>query len=470
VFALPGVLLLVVFLLARPLDLFPDLQGGPVLYVLAALALFGVYADVRLRLTELRVPRHFGWALAFTAWCVVSAAICAPETLVKTILSLTIAFLVYGVLATGIQTFKGLQVIAGGMLAVALFIGALCVHMAQQPTQCVAYLPGETTALDQVGTVITAGMGHPDGRPCKKPEQCIEGGDRANLYTCESAGWFGLTSVKGRVRYTGTLHDPNEVALYVSACLPFAFAFYRRRRTLWRGALAVSSTALVGATVYYTHSRGGLLVLLTVLGFYVLQRVGLKRALILAIPAGVVLVSLMLTSGGGARADAEDSTLKRLQCMWSGLQMLRHSPLYGVGFNQFTEHHDQTAHNSYILAAAELGVPGLLLWAMTFYLVGKSLVVALRTCPQPEAEVARIWGGALMASLLGITVGIFFLSFTYHYVLWVFFGLAGAFASAVRVHERRFTVTVGLRDMVLVASAASALMVGVFLYILAKRL
>ena len=75
-----------------------------------------------------------------------------------------------------------------------------------------------------------------------------------------------------------------------------------------------------------------------------------------------------------------------------------------------------------------------------------------------------------MASLLGIAVGVFFLSFTYHYVLWIFFGLAGAFASAVRVHERRFAVSVGLRDIALVVTGAGSLMVAVFCYILFKRL
>ena len=455
-FALPGVLLLVLFLLARPLDLFPALRNLPVLYLLAALALFGFFADVRLRFTELRFPRQFGWATCFMVWCLASAAVFGFDSLQSSALTLVIAFLAYTVLAAGVRTLKSLEWIAGGLLGVALFIGAACIHMAQQPTQCVAYRPGETRLAD---------LGHPDGRLCEKTQECIEGGDEANAYSCERAGWFGVTSVDRRVRHVGTLQDPNEVALFVSSTLPFAVAFYRRRRTAWRAALAAASGLVVGATVYYTQSRSGLLVLLFVLAAVGVQRFGVRRALrvgmLCAVPLGLLLLTLVASLG---RADAQDSTDKRVVCMWSGLQMFRSSPFVGVGFDQFTNHHEQTAHNSYVLAAAELGVPGLLLWTMTFYLAFKSVAVALRLCRGPEAEAARVWGGALVISLLGLAVGMFFLSLTYHYVVWIFFGLAGAFASAVRAHERRFEVPVGWRDLVLVLAGVSFVLTGVFLY------
>lgn len=454
-FALPGVFLLVICLLARPLDLFPALRGLPVLHLLAALALFGFVADLRVRFTELRFPRQFGWALCFMAWCMVTVAICAPAQLKEAALSLAITFLAYALLASGIQTFKALEWVMGGLLASALFIGVACIHLAQQPEQCVAYWPGETRLGD---------LGHPDGRPCQTTDQCIAGGDEVNAYSCEHAGWFGLTSVDQRVRYIGTLQDPNEVALFVSAALPLAFGFHRRRRTWWRAALVVFSTLLTCVTVYYTRSRGGQLVLLTVLGMCALQSLGPRRSFKLAVVSAAPLALLLAFAGDEPRADAEASTLKRLGCMLSGLEMFGGSPLVGVGFDQFTNHHEQTAHNSYVLAAAELGVAGLLLWSTTFYLAVKSVIVAQHTCLEPEAEVARVWGRALIVSLVGLAVGVFFLSFTYHYVLWIYLGLCGAFVSAIRSHQRGFIVPFGWRDLALVVTGASLILGAVLAY------
>ena len=61
-------------------------------------------------------------------------------------------------------------------------------------------------------------------------------------------------------------------------------------------------------------------------------------------------------------------------------------------------------------------------------------------------------------------MGIFFLSFTYHYVLWIYVGLSGALYCAVSRHDPSFRVRFGGRDLGLVASGALAIILFVFVY------
>jgi O-antigen ligase len=51
-----------------------------------------------------------------------------------------------------------------------------------------------------------------------------------------------------------------------------------------------------------------------------------------------------------------------LEAWASGLEMFKSSPLYGVGFNNFADIFGITAHNSFVLCLAELGLLGSTLW------------------------------------------------------------------------------------------------------------
>ena len=76
----------------------------------------------------------------------------------------------------------------------------------------------------------------------------------------------------------------------------------------------------------------------------------------------------------------------------------------------------------------------------------------------------RAWSMAMLAAFVGLAVGLFFLSFTYHYVLWIYVGLSGALYSAVRRHDPSFRVRLGWRDLALVAAGCLAIIGLVYLY------
>lgn len=133
---------------------------------------------------------------------------------------------------------------------------------------------------------------------------------------------------------------------------------------------------------------------------------------------------------------------------------------------QFTEHHVRTAHNTFMLQVAELGLVGLVLWLYIFYAGLKITFLAIRRYRDREdGALAHGWARALLASLLTIGVGINFLSLSYHPVVWVYLALPGAYYLAVRTHDPDFRVTFGMRDLAAVTGAATLYLVLVKAYL-----
>src|SRR5205807_5027158 len=86
----------------------------------------------------------------------------------------------------------------------------------------------------------------------------------------------------------------------------------------------------------------------------------------------------VLLLGGRADAGADQSTMERIECWATALDLFRGSPLYGVGKGQFIEHHYLTAHNSFLLAVSETGFPGLFLFTTVVFLAFKATFTAGR--------------------------------------------------------------------------------------------
>jgi O-antigen ligase len=435
VFALPGIGLLIIFILARPQEFLPELQKVPFLHIGAALAAIGYIVDVRLHRLQASATNTLPWVLAFLGWAVLSTGLNVPEALPRLGLEMAILFVLYGTIAHGIQRFRTFQFVAGVLAATCVFIAAVCFHQGVAPKQCVG------------GVAVEGGVdGQPDGRSCETYLQCI--GPEAEpglVYRCERVGLFDTYTIEGRVRYMGELHDPNEVALTISAGgigLLIGFAL-RRRKTASQLAFG-ASVVLMLATVLFTQSRGGLIAAMLVPAVYVVRRFGLRAV----IPAAVVAIPVMLL-GGRSGADAAASTMNRYEAWAAGLQMFKHSPIYGVGARMFTDHHWLTAHNSYVLTLAELGIVGMFLFVTLIYLSIKTLWVGLRELAKiPGTAAAQVWGMALMSAMCGIAFQINTLSFAYHSVLWLFLGLVGAWYSAVRTHRPDLEIKIRLADFI----------------------
>ena len=459
-FAIPGIIALVVFIYARPQEFFERLRVVPLLYLFVGLVLFGIVLDLRVGNSRLRATPQLPWVLLFFVWASFSVLVRAPGSALEHIIALSICVTLFMLLAHGVQSFRALHLVAAAVLAMVLFVCSVGAEQGFAETGCVV--------VDESVTGDSA-SGKPDGRACVTPRNCYDGDAEPGAdYQCEKIGWFGTTSIgHGRVRYRGVLQDPNELALAGGVGLPLAFAFGQvGKGSFGRRALGVVSFALVLLCAVLTASRGGQLVFLAVLATYFVHRFGVVGLLL----GGVLALPLLLLGGRGGE-DASSSTLERMDCWAEAISMWRSHPVLGVGLGQFTEHHYMTAHNSYLLALAELGFPGMLLFGAVLYSSAKIPVAALRhlrgaVAPeiQAGAELIRAWAVALIAAFIGLAVGIFFLSFTYHYVLWIYLGLSGALYSAVRKHDSTFRVRLSGVDLALITLANVAIIVFVFFY------
>ncbi|HWU89919.1 MAG TPA: O-antigen ligase family protein [Kofleriaceae bacterium] len=439
-FAVPGIAALIVFILARPQEFVPLLQRVPFLHLFTALAVLGWVIDVRLRRLQPVATPGFPWAVAFLGWCLITVAAVVPELLIRKIIELGILFALYGTIAHGVQRFRTFQHLAAVLACTCMFISLVCFHQGIAPKQCIA------------SEERTESGGTPDGRICDTNESCHLNIPEAGVgleYRCEHVGLFGTYSLEERVRYRGELQDPNEVSLTISAgALSLLVAFLRRKRHPLIRSACVTGIAIVLATVWFSQSRGGQVGALLVFFIYMLRRYGIWAM----IPAGVLALPVMLLGGRSGEA-ADASTQLRYEAWATGLNMFKASPIFGVGHGQFVEHHFLTAHNSFVLTVAELGMPGFFLFTCMIYLTFKSLIGGLiQLRDVPGSESAEVWGMALLAAFAGIMFQINTLSFAYHSVLWIFFGLVGAWTGAIRHHKPDFQMKLTWRDLAIIAT------------------
>ena len=433
-FSLLGIALLIVFILARPQEFIPLLQKIPFLHLGAALASIGFLVDLRLKRLQPVAANTLPWVIAFLGWAILSVAINVPEQLPRMVIEMVILFILYGTIAHGIQRFRTFQAVAGILCVTVLAIAFVCFHQGLSPRQCVG------------GVAVEGGVeGTPTGRYCESHLQCQQDPEREPdlAYRCEHVGLFKTYSIDNRVRYTGELHDPNEVSLMMAAGgIALLLGFSLRRRRAAAHLATGLGIALVLATIWLTKSRGGMVAALLVPGVYLVRRYGIKVFAVV----GALAVPLLMFGGRGGSA-AAISTQNRYEAWAAGLRMFQESPIWGVGARMFSDHHWLTAHNSFILTLAELGIVGMFLFVAIIYLAMKTLIIGvMRLSRIPGTAAAQVWGMALLAAFSGIVFQINTLSFAYHSVLWLFLGLIGAWYSAVRHHMPEFEVKVRVGD------------------------
>ncbi|HEX7509237.1 MAG TPA: O-antigen ligase family protein [Polyangia bacterium] len=429
------------------------LRSLPIMHVLYFAACFGLLLDIRLGLIRKEACPHLWLALLLWLWTLVSVALTGG--LLGHQAFQTMAYLLLSILvAQGVQSFRALRIVGFSILVMSLFLAVVAIVQARSPIQCillVANMPGDVA-------------GRPDGRPCEWASQCREDAEPGDDYLCERPGPFDTHSIgHGRVRYRGILADPNELALALVVALPLVMTLFGSRRSVARVLVAIAALAITFPVVVWTASRTGQLAFVAVIAVYILQKVGLRGLL-----ATALLAAPVLALGGRSGEEAEQSSMERLDAWYAGFQMLKSSPIWGVGKSQFTEHHDITAHNTFILQSAELGIVGLVLWVAILYVGVKVVIVALRRYGTDPTGLACIWARALLASLTSIIVGINFLSLAYHPVVWIFLGLPGGYYLAVRRHDPEFRVELGKRDLLAVTGLAVVYCAGVKGYLLLR--
>ncbi len=264
----------------------------------------------------------------------------------------------------------------------------------------------------------------------------------------------GLRTGFLRIRALGFLNDPNDFAQFLLMVAPLLLPAWSTGRFIRNLFVIILPAAVLLYGFYLTNSRGALLGGALMVTCLVKHRLGAKRSAILT--PFIVAGMLMLNQSGRSMSLQDDSALGRVNAWSDGLGMFQSSPLWGIGYGQFTEHHERTAHNSFVLCLAELGLIGSFLWvglivACVFYLQSSS---KRHESGSPEGR----WAIALRSSLYPVLATSWFLSRTYSPPLYLILGMSVAFSSlsaATEENDRpRFhwaTVTIAMIPVLMMA-------------------
>jgi hypothetical protein len=223
-----------------------------------------------------------------------------------------------------------------------------------------------------------------------------------------------------RIHSWGFLSDPNDFSQAIVMTLPMLMGAWLRREPLRNLVRIWAPCALLVYASYLTHSRGATLGLGVVILFGLMRRLGRIRAGILL---GLFAVAIVVAgfTGGRSFSSGEASAGGRIAAWSEGLTMLGSHPLFGVGYGDFTEHFNYTAHNSFVLCFAELGLLGYFLWVGLIVLVYREMGQAATLAPIDSPE--RRWAILLRLSMLGFLTCALFLSRTYQPTLYILLGL-----------------------------------------------
>lgn len=462
--AFVGAILLVFVIIIRPQEFIPGLESLALLNVATAIGLVGIVIEAAMgKLRRIGSPQ-LPLVLAFLVWCYVTVAVREGfgdfEGTHRSILFSVIFMTVVMFASRTILRFRlmvGLLVVLGITLAWVGTTQAMhsfeCIKLSAEDVRNGSRTNGEPTGLPCTSSRLECDTDDRAASPFYSPEEFE--------YVCEKAGPFDtFTVAHGRVRYRGILADPNELSVALSAALALAFAFYGTWRSWLRHPLMAAITGVVGYAIVSSQSRTGVLVAAVVLGIYFVRRYGVTRGAIV----GAIMAAPVVLLGGRSGEEADSSAEERAGALFKGVDLVREYPLFGVGRGLFGDHYFITAHNSYLLTASELGLPGMLLWSLVMYVTLKiPFVLAFRTPLGTDPRIKE-FATAVFVSLCAFMVGIAFLSFAYHGLLWIYIGLVGALYGVAKEQNPAFEVKLVRKEVGWVAGADAVILAFLFVF------
>jgi len=262
-----------------------------------------------------------------------------------------------------------------------------------------------------------------------------------------------------RIRAVGYLADPNDFAQFLIVILPLFALLRKNGRKIRNFVLLIVPSCLVIYGIYLTHSRGAMIALLVLAIFITRNRLPLPVSIGLS---GMLYAGMMALGFTGGRDVSIASGSDRIDLWGTGLHLFRLSPLWGVGYGKFGDYSVMTAHNSYVLCLAEVGLIGYTCWLAALIITilqlnsmasapmesgqdQETMADPLANIPfltnsplhsngmahdttdpheaTDDRERVRRWANALRLSLIGFLVTAWFLSRTYTITLYLLLGM-----------------------------------------------
>jgi O-antigen ligase len=238
------------------------------------------------------------------------------------------------------------------------------------------------------------------------------------------AGLGGKESYEGRIQAVGIFSDPNDLGLALVVVMPFFYLKLTEYSRLWQKPLALLGLLLIMYALFLTQSRGGILALGVILVLLLTRKLGRTFGMI---AGGMVFLAIFaLAPRMGTISTGEASAHGRVEAWSVGLDLFESYPLFGVGSGNFTEYHFRTAHNSFVLCAAELGFVGLYAWIMLIYISIKNNQFIAHAARGTRMRDVAVYVDTVRYGLIAFATGSYFLSRTYNEMLFLLVGLSAA--------------------------------------------
>jgi putative inorganic carbon (HCO3(-)) transporter len=385
-------LIFMILVFWRPQDwLFPWLYGWPLLDIITIFSLVSLLMEGQAK--QIRFPRSVLIPLAFGLW-VASIVSHVPHTYFQGMLdtlpeTFKLCFFMVLLLVV-MNTPSRLRIVLGVIVAMSCF---MALHGVLQQRNGVGF-----------------------------------GGLEPMMVFTPEKGWYS------RSLFFGIFSDPNDMAQMLAAAIPLVFAVPRRL-----SAAPLGLGVLVAGFLYYaiqtTHSRGGMISLLTVGGLMVLMLFPVR-----ALPYFAVLglIAFLALCGTGSLFSLDESARGRVVFWGEANRAFKSNPVFGVGYGMFWQvSGGRAAHNAFVGCYTEIGAFGYWFW---FSLLQTGFVgcwrarMSLRGRVTGEDAYLRRAAGLAIASLGGFAAGAYFLSRAFVFPL--FFLLAIVHAISVLVPDR----------------------------------
>jgi hypothetical protein len=264
-----------------------------------------------------------------------------------------------------------------------------------------------------------------------------------------------------RFRGVGAFGDPNDFAVMLLAVLPLCFTLRRAGAPMYNALFVWIPIGLIMYSVYLTRSRTGALTLAAILMLSMRHKVGT----VLSVGAGWLALSGIIAMGflGGRALEMDKSAMGRVFAWSDGLQMLKSSPIWGVGFGMFTQYHERAAHSAFVNCFAELGFIGYMFWCALIVLTLDDLRFVQGVDHDGKAGLKR-WANALIISIAGSMVGGLFLSRSFDVLLFIQLALGTALADVARREGHLTRSRSVLHSLTLTLAVALVSIIGVWVY------
>ncbi|MDX2322492.1 MAG: O-antigen ligase family protein [Moritella sp.] len=241
--------------------------------------------------------------------------------------------------------------------------------------------------------------------------------------------------------------DPNDLSLVLMFPMSFTLSNLLQPNIgkLHRLFLAIAYVILFWAIIA-TQSRGGLMGIMTVTGYFAFKRI--KNKLYIVAGAAMLLPILLVmagvsdrSSGGAAEGGVDESAMGRIYAWMAAWGMAVANPLTGVGINNFylnyylfSPHWDgknHAVHSTWFQVLAETGFIGLALLITLITMLFRRLwrtEVDSRVLPASERNAIVTCNDGIFAGLLAFCVAGTFLTQGFTWPLYILLSMTVALA------------------------------------------